>query len=114
MVDMETVHEAVRLFQQELNATAPAIGRARDEVEAEVKAEAKAAAHQLSESQRWALLSAFNNDNTDWIHGNTINSLLRRGLIRWIDNGNAYENGRGGYITTPAGDALAQALERAA
>lgn len=56
------------------------------------------------------LLAAFNCDNTDWIHGNTINSLLRRGLIRWIDNGNAYENGRGGYITTPASRALAAAL----
>lgn len=114
MVDMETVREAVKLFQRELNATAPAIGRAMDEVEAEIKAEAKAAAHQLSESQRWALLAAFNNDNTDWVHGNTINSLLRRGLIRWIDNGNAYENGRGGYITTAAGNTLAMALESAA
>ncbi len=46
----------------------------------------------LSEAQRWALLAAFNGDNTDWIHGN------------------AYENGRGGYITTPAGRELAAAL----
>lgn len=67
----------------------------------------------LSEAQRWALMAAFNGSSTDWVHGSTLNSLLRRGLIRWIDNGNAYENGRGGYITTAAGSELAESLERA-
>ncbi len=71
-------------------------------------------AGRLSESQRWALMAAFNGDNTDWIHGRTVSSLLRRGLIQWINNGNAYENGRGGYITTDAGRELVNALESAA
>lgn len=70
-------------------------------------------AKQLSAIQRLALMAAFHDDNTDWIHGNTINSLIKRGLIQWIDNGNAYENGRGGYITTATGRELAEALERA-
>jgi hypothetical protein len=67
----------------------------------------------LSFAQNQALQAAHNGDNTDWVHGNTINSLLRRGLIRWIDNRNTYENGRGGYITTAAGSDLAKALEHA-
>ncbi|PBA23527.1 hypothetical protein CKJ66_28075 [Mycobacterium avium] len=56
-------------------------------------------------------MAAFNGDNTDWIHGRTVSSLLRRGLIQWINNGNAYENGRGGYITTRAGRELVASLE---
>lgn len=68
----------------------------------------------LSFPQRTALLAAFNNDATDWVRANTVESLIKRGLIRWIDNGNAYGNGRGGYITTPAGRELAQSLESAA
>lgn len=114
MVDMKDVQRAIELFQQELNSTAPALGRALDEIEAEIKAETKATAQRLSESQRWALMAAFHNDNTDWVHGNTINSLLRRGLIQWINNGNAHENGRGGYITTAAGSELAKTFESAA
>lgn len=65
----------------------------------------------LSHAQRWALLAAFNGDDTDHIHGSTINSLLSRGLIQWIDDSNRYANGRGGYITTPAGQELAETLE---
>jgi hypothetical protein len=76
-------------------------------------ANADAADVKLSDAQRWALLAAFHCDSTDWIHGNTINSLLKRGLIQWIDS-YAYENGRGGYIATSAGRQLARTLERAA
>lgn len=65
----------------------------------------------LSFAQRMALLAAFNDDNTDWVRANTIESLIKRGLVRWINNGNAYENGRGGYITTRAGRELAESLE---
>lgn len=65
----------------------------------------------LSFAQRMALLAAFNGDNTDWIRANTIESLIKRGLVQWIDNRNAYVNGRGGYITTRAGRKLAESLE---
>lgn len=44
----------------------------------------------LSHAQRWALLAAFNGDDTDHLHGSTINSLLSRGLIQWIDDSNRY------------------------
>lgn len=30
-----------------------------------------------SEAQRWALMAAFNGSNTEWVHGNTLNSLIR-------------------------------------
>lgn len=90
MVDIETARRAARQLGHELRSTAPP---------------------KLSEAQRWALMAAFHCDDTDWIHGNTINSLLKRGLIQWIDNGNRYSNGRGGYITTAAGRELAEALE---
>lgn len=62
----------------------------------------------LSFAQNQALQAAFHGDNTDWIHGNTINWLLRHGLIQGIDNGNAYESGRGGYITTAEGARVAE------
>lgn len=113
MVDIETARRVAKQLGHELSSTGPALMAAMDRVGAEIKAES-APAHKLSGAQRWALLAAFNGDNTDWVHGNTINSLLRRGLIQWIDNGNAYENGRGGYIATAAGQKLAKALETAA
>ncbi|MGD9622291.1 MAG: hypothetical protein AB7G47_19880 [Mycolicibacterium sp.] len=65
----------------------------------------------LSEAQRWALLAADDHRDTDWVRPNTIDSLIRRGLIHWVDNRNAYANGRGGYTTTPAGRAAVDALE---
>lgn len=65
----------------------------------------------LSFAQRMALMAAFNHDDTDWVRSNTIDSLVKRGLIRWVDSRNAYSDGRGGYITTPPGTALAKALE---
>lgn len=60
----------------------------------------------LSFAQRQALEAAYHSEDTDWVHGNTINSLLKLGLIRWIDNGNHYANGRGGYVTTRTGEAF--------
>lgn len=64
----------------------------------------------LSFAQQQALGAAADLRSTDWVRANTIKSLIRRGLIRWIDNRNAYSNGRGGYITTPAGTELARDL----
>jgi hypothetical protein len=66
----------------------------------------------ISFAQRQALIAARDSRDTDWVHGNTINSLLRMGLIRWIDNRNGYENGRGGYITTAAGTELVDKLTK--
>lgn len=53
----------------------------------------------LSFAQRQALEAAHHGEDTSWVHGNTINSLLRRGFIRWM------EGSEGHYITTPAGEA---------
>jgi hypothetical protein len=65
----------------------------------------EAATVRLSRNQLWALSAAYGGDDTDWIRANTIASLVRRGLIHWFDDKNHYENGEGGYITTPRGDA---------
>lgn len=65
----------------------------------------------LSEAQRWALLAADDHRDTDWVRSNTIDSLIRRGLIHWVDNRNAYANGRGGYTTTAAGRAAVDGLQ---
>lgn len=62
----------------------------------------------LSFAQEQALRAAADSRGTDWVRANTITSLINRGLIRWVDNRNAYENGRGGYITTPAGRELVE------